>query len=93
MIYLKHVNLDFKKQLETKYGVCISLVDKAYKKSFNIVIMNCPSNLLPIIDKEIKDECAKKIVKSHSSQYFPGLGYVVTKKNAFKNELLKISST
>ena len=55
--------------------------------------MNCPSNLLPIIDKEIKDECAKKIVKSHSSQYFPGLGYVVTKKNAFKNELLKISST
>jgi hypothetical protein len=92
MIYLKHVNADFKKQLETKYQIGVNLIENVNTKAFNIVLVNCPNNLQTIIEKEIKDECLKKCVKDCTTQYLPGFGHVVTKKDTFKQELVKISS-
>ena len=92
MIYLKHVNSDFKKQLEIKYQISVNLVESVNAKTFNIVLVNCPNNLQKIIEKEIKDECLKKFVKVCTTQYLPGFGHVVTNKEAFKQELVKISS-
>ena len=94
MIYLKHVNADFKKQLETKYQISVNLVENvnANAKTFNIVLSNCPNNLQTLIEKEIKEECLKKCVKVCTTQYLPGFEHVVTKKDAFKQELVKISS-
>lgn len=83
MIYLNYINTDFKKQLETKYEVNINF------KENNVILTNCSDYLLPLIQKEIKDECLKKFVKSFSTQYFPGLKYVIM-KDAFKQELKNI---
>ena len=91
MIYLKHVNADFKKQLETKYQISVNL-ENVNAKTFNVILINCPNNLQALIEKEIKDECLKKCVKVCTTQYLPGFEHVVTKKDAFKQELVKISS-
>ena len=91
MIYLKHVNANFKKQLETKYQISVNL-ENVNAKTFNAILVNCPNNLQSIIEKEIKDECLKKCVKDCTTQYLPGFGHVVTKKDNFKQELVKISS-
>ena len=84
MVFLKYINKDFKQQLETKYEVKIK-----FEENNNVVLTNCPNNFLPIIDKEIRDECLNKLVKTFSTQYFPGIHHA-TMKDSFKQELNNI---
>lgn len=92
MLYLKHVAIEAKKALELKYEINIEIEENLNANNFNLVIKNCPNNLLAIIEKEIKSECERKVAKNYTTDYLPGLKAALSKKGPLENALVNISS-
>ena len=92
MLYLNHVAKDTKKALESKYEINIDLDTNSNNGSFSLMIKNCPNNLLAIVEKNIKDECARKLSKIYTTEYLAGLNVALSEKSPFRHEIMNISS-
>ncbi len=84
---MKHVSQEWKKRLETKYNVQISLNDLNRTKT--LVIDNCPSGAFNIIETEIIDELYKKKMKLFVTRVIPGFKKII-QNVSFKHDIEKI---
>lgn len=92
MLYLKHVAVETKKALELKYEINIDIEESANGNLCNLIIKNCPNNLLSIIEKEIKAECERKVAKNYTTDFLPGLKFALSDKGPLEHALKNVSS-
>jgi hypothetical protein len=81
------VSHEWKKRLETKYNVQISLNELNGTKT--LVIDNCARGVYEILETEIVDELFKKKMKIFVTKAIPGFGSII-ESAYFKHEIEQI---
>ena len=91
MLYIKNVSPNIRQALEEKYDIHIHLKENVEMSTYYLLLTDVPKYLLQTIEKTLKDELDRKLIKNYSTEYLPGLSYVFNEKNVFKHEVAKIA--
>jgi hypothetical protein len=67
--------------------------NKAFQKTYDLLISNCSSNSAIIIEKDMRSILKKKIVKNFTTKLSTGVSRLFNEKNSFfKHEITNIYS-
>lgn len=79
------------KAIEKKYGIILKL-DDSNEEQCHLKILDCPNNVISIIEREINDEISRKRVKAFKTDYKTGLKRALEDNKSFAHEISNLES-